>query len=354
MHEEPIEQSPKSFLEKVKQYKIHLSLTAAVLIVGVSAAAHYKNGLVKEKLVQGIEEYQKSLMVVGGEINYSSVDCSGIFSTDCEIEGIKLAFLGQEQLSVGSLRIGNVEELEAFKELSEGKAIKASIDIEADDVALPKVLLAQLVTQNISNAFQQTTLEKLNSINLELKGELEGDTTLMKQIVIDRFTIDNAIMPIRFSMKAREVSSSTPDSMVLDQFSMSAENRALSDVTYGSVKSFVDFLKPEEKGIFLKEFGLTAEEMGNKEKASSAINLAMAKRFEADLAETKGIVEKELTRAIIKILKAEATEIVLKGENKNELSMAQIQNALVQSSSMSEEAAQKFMEDKFTLTVEAD
>lgn len=354
MHEEPIEQPSETFLEKIKRYKIHLSVTAAILIVGVSAAAHIKNERVKEELVKSIGEYQKNLLLVGGEMQYGPIDCSGIISTDCEIEGIKLSLLGQEQLSIGLLRLGDVEEFGAFKELSEGKSIQASIDIEAQEVALPKTLIAQMVAQNVSNAFQQNTLEKLRQVNLEFKGKLEGDATMLKHIVIDRFVIDNAIMPITFSMKAREVSAMAPDAMILDHFSLSAENRALSDVTYESVKSFVDLLKPEERGVFLKEFGLTPADMENKEKASSAVNATMAKRFETDLADTKGVVEKELIRAIVKILKAEANKIILTGENKKELSMAQVQNALLQSSAMSEEAAQKFMEDKFRITVEAD
>lgn len=350
----PTEQTVKLFLEKIKRYKIHLSVAAALLIVGVSAASHIKNERVKEELIKSIGEYQKNLLLVGGEMQYGSIDCSGIIFTDCEIEGIKLSLLGQEQLSIGLLRLGDVEEFGAFKELSEGKSITASIDIEAQAVSLPKTLIAQMVAQNVSNAFQQNTLEKLNQVNLELKGEIEGDATMLKHIVIDRLLIDNAIMPILFSMKAREFSAMSPDAMILDHFSLSAENRALFDVTYESVKSFVDLLKPEEKGVFLKEFGLTSADMGNKEKASSAVNFTMAKRFETDLADTKGVVEKEFIRAIIKILKAEATEIVLRGENKREMSMAQVQNALLQSSGMSEKAAEKFMEDKFRITVETD
>lgn len=342
------------FFEKIKRYKIHLSVAAAVAVVGVSALAHYKNERVREEVVRSIGEYRKNLLLVGGEMVYRSIDCSGIFSTNCEIEGIKLSLLGQEQLSIESLRIGDIEELGAFKKLSEGGSIKASIDIEAESVALPKTVIAQMVAQNVSNAFQQNTLEKLSRINLELKGSLEGDKAMMKRIVIDPFVIDNAIMPIRFSMEARDVSSIAPDSMVLDHFSLSAKNRSLSDVTYESVKSFVDLLKPEEKGVFLKEFGLTAADMANKEKASAAINAAMAKRFEADLAVTRGAVEKELILAIIAVLKGEASEIVLEGKNQKDLTLAQVQDALSRSSMMSEEAAQKFMNEKFTIHIEAD
>lgn len=349
--EQILESESVPFYEK---YTIHLSVAAAILVVGISALSHYKNGRIKEQLVQTIREYQKNILLVGGEMTYTSVDCSGILSTDCEIEGIKLSLLGQEQLSIGSLRIGNIEELGAYTELAEGKSINASIDIEADGVALPKTLIAQLVAQNVSNAFQQNTIEKLGSVNLEFKGEFEGSKTMMKHIVIDRFVIDNAIMPIRFTMEAREVSSIAPDSMILDRFSLSAQNRALSDVTYESVKSFLDGLKPSEKELFLKEFGLTPEGMLDKKKAASLIDLAMAKRFEGDLANTRGVVEKELVRAIIKILKGEASEVVLEGENKNNLSVAQVQNALLQSSNLSEEAAQKFMDDKFTITAKAE
>lgn len=349
-----IQTPSESFFEKIKRYKIHFSIAAAVIVVGTSALAHYKNERVKRELVASIAQYQKNLFLVGGEMTYSSIDCSGIFSTNCEIKGIKLSLLGQEQLSMESLRIGDIDEFGAFKKLSEGESIKASIDIEAESVALPKTVIAQMVAQNVSNAFQQNTLEKLSRVNLELKGKLEGDKTMMKRIVIDRFLIDNAIMPIRFSMEARNVSSITPDSMVLEHFSLSAKNRSLSDVTYESVKSFVDPLKPEEKELFLKEFGLSGEEMSDKKKASSAINAAMAKRFEADLADTHGAVEKELIEAIIAVLKGEASEIILEGKNQKELSVAEIQNALSRSSAMSEAEAQKFMADKFTIKIESD
>jgi hypothetical protein len=349
--EETVEPQAGLFFEK---YKIHLSVAAAVLIVGVSALAHYKNEQVKEELVKSIAQYQKNLLFVGGDLAYASIDCSGIFFTDCEIKGINLSLLGEKQLSIASLRFGDVEELGAFKELAEGKSINASIDIEADAVSLPKTIIAQLVAQNVSNAFQQSTIEKLNSMNFEFKGEFEGDRTMMKHVIIDRFVIDNAIMPIRFAMEARNVSAIAPDSMILDHFSLSARNKALSDVTYESVKSFVDALSPSEKVPFLKEFGLTAAEMQDKKKAASEIDMAMAKRFESDLVNTRGVVEKELIRAIIKILKGEEIEIVLKGENKKDMSVAQVQNLLLQSSSMRDDAAQKFMEDKFTITVEAD
>lgn len=349
--EETFESESAPFYET---YKIHLSIAAAIIIVGISAFAHYKNERIKGELVASISEYQKSLLLVGGEMVYDSIDCSGILMTDCEIEKIKLSLLGQEQLSIESLRLGDVEELGALRELAEGKAINASIDIEADAVALPKTLIAQLVAQNVSNAFQQNTIEKLNSVNLEFKGEFEGDRTMMKHIVIDRFVIDNAILPIRFAMEAHQVSAVAPDSMILDHFSLSAENRALSDVTYGSVKSFHDTLTPAEQTLFLKEFGLTPEEMSDKKKAAAIIDAAMAKRFEGDLANTRGVVEKELIRAIIKILKGDANEVVLEGQNKNNLSVAQVQNALSQSSTMSEDAAKKFMEDKFTITAKAE
>ena len=46
-------------------------------------------------------------------------------------------------------------------------------------------------------------------------------------------------------MSAREVSSSAPDSMILDEFALSIENRSIGDVTYESVKSFVDSLKED-------------------------------------------------------------------------------------------------------------
>ena len=94
--------------------------------------------------------------------------------------------------------------------------------------------------------------------------------------------------------------------------------------------------------------------MNNRQKASVAINNAIAKRFEADLPMTPGIVEKELIRAMVKMLKGETDTIILEGKNQNDLTMVKIQNALQQSSSMSEEAAKKFMDDKFKIEVKAD
>lgn len=350
--EKQLEKSLNNWTATLKRYKVHLSVAAAVLVVGVSALAHYKNERVKEELVKSIEEYQKGLVLIGGEMQYDAVSCSGIFSTECEIEGIAFSMMGQEQLSVKSLRLGHVEDLEALKGFGEGKSVSATIDIEIDEVALPKPLIAQLVAQNVSNAFQQSTLEKLSTLNLTLKADIEGSSALIKHLVIDCLKIDNAIMPIEFSMEASDIAGSSPDSMILQKFSLSAENRAISDVTYESVNSFVEQLNPEDKTLFLKEFGLTPSDMLDRTKASKAINSAIAKRFETDLAMTAGIVEKALIRAMIDMLKGEADEIILKGENKDRHTMAQVQNFLLESSTMKEEAAKQFMEDKFVIEVE--
>ncbi len=352
--EESSEESPKNWRSALKRYKIHLSVAAAVLVVAGSALVHYKNGLVKEELVKSIDEYRQGLALVGGEMHYETLECSGILSTDCEIEGIRFSVMGQDQLSIKALRLGNVEDLEALKGFSEGKSVKACIDIEIDDVALPEALIAQVVSQNVSNAFQQNTFEKLSNMSLVLKAQIEGSSALIDNLVIERLRIDNAIMPIEFAMRASDIAGSSPDSMVLKEFSLSAEDRAISDVTYESVHSFALQLSPEEKTLFLKEFGLQPAEMNDRAKASKAINAAIAKRFETDLATTSGVVEKELIRAMIAILKGEADEIVLKGENKERYTMAQVQNFLLQSSGMKEEEAKEFMEDKFVIEVETD
>lgn len=356
VEENQIESKPETNTNEpfFKKYKIHLSVAAAMLVVGVSAFSHYKNERVKEELAKSLDEYAQNLVLIGGEMKYASLDCSGIITTDCEIEAIKLSMMGQEQLSIQSLRLGDVESLAEFKSFGEGKNIDASIDIEADAVALPKPIIAQLIASNVSSAFQQNTMTKLSSIDLALKGDIEGNTMHLKHLNIDSLRIDNAIMPIEFSMKAKEVSSSAPDSMILEQFALRAENRSISDVTYESVKSFVDSLPLSDQGVFLKEFGLSPEDMKDRKKASSAINTAMAKRFESDLSSTSGVVEKELIRAMVQMLKGEAESITLEGKNQNDLTMVQIQNALQQSAAMSEEEAKKFMEDKFKIEVKAD
>lgn len=337
-----------------KKYKIHLSVAAAIVVVGVSALAHYKNEKVKEELLNAISGYQEGLLLSGGELKHGAVGCSGIITTDCEIEGIDLSIMGQKQLSIRSLRLGNVEELSKLKAFSEGKRTEASFDIEADEVALPKPILAQMITQNVSNAFQQNTMDKLSTVNFALKGNFEGSVNTMSHLNIDHLRIDNTIMPLEFSMRAREVSSSSPDSMILDHFSLTLENRTISDVTYASVKSFTDTLQNDEKGVFLKEFNLTPSEMNDQKKASQSINTAIAKHFEVDLPKTPGIVEKDLIRAMIQMLKGEIKEITLDGKNQKELSMIQLQNALQQSSGLSDEDARKFMNDKFKIDVETD
>lgn len=337
-----------------QKYKIHLSVAVAIVVVGIGAFSHYKNGKVKEELIKTIGEYQKTMVVIGGEMNYDSIDCSGIITTDCEIQGITISILGQEQLAVQSLRLGDVESLAQFKSFGEGKNVDASIDVEAKVVALPKPIISQLIASNVSNAFQQNTLTKLSTIDLALKGEVEGNSMHLKHLTIDSLRLDNAIMPIEFSMKAKELSSQAPDSMVLEQFALRVENRSIADVTYESVKSFVDALSPADQAVFLKEFSLTPAQMNDRPKAAKAINTAIAKRFEADVPNTQGIVEKELIRAMIQILKGDATEIVLEGENQKELTMVQVQNALQQSATMSDEEAKKFMDDKFKIEVKAD
>ena len=337
-----------------KKYKIYLSVAAAVLVVGVSAFAHYKNERVKEELVKSLSEYQESLLLMGGELKYEAIECSGIISTDCEIRALKFSMMGQEQLSIASLRLGDVASLAELKAFSKGESVSTSIDIEADEVALPKPIIGQMIAQNVSNAFQQSTLSKLSSINLVFKGEIEGTQMHLKHLEIDQFRIDNPIMPLEFSMSAHEVSSTAPDSMILEKFALGIENRAISDITYESVKSFADTLGEEEKAIFLKEFSLTSSDMNERKKASIAINNAIAKRFEADLSTTSGMVEKELIGAMIKMLKGEIETIVLEGKNKNDLTMIQVQDALRQSSTMTAPEAEKYMADKFKIEVEVD
>jgi len=343
--------APQNWIEKIKRYKTRLSIGVAIAVVLVGALSHYKNERVKEKLAQAIAEYQKKLLLIGGEIDYENLECSGIIATDCTLKGIKFSMLGQEQLSIASLRLGDVAELSKIKELPNGKRVKAAIDIDARQVILPRPLMAQMIAHNVSNAFQENTLSKLNAFDLTLQGELEGTSALMEHFEIERLRIDNAIMPIEFSMKADKIAAMNPDSMILQNFSLSLENRAVSDVTFESVKSFLATLSKEEQTLLLKEFSLTPADMEDKEKASEAINTAIAKRFEGDLALTQGIVEKELIRAIIKMLKGDADAITLQGENKNNLSLGQIQNALANTATMSDESAQKFMEDKFDIAV---
>jgi hypothetical protein len=337
-----------------KKYKIHLTVTAAIAAVGISALAHYKNTMVKEELINAISAYQEELLLSGGEMKYGDVDCGGIITTDCEIKAIKLSILGEEQLSVGSLRLGNVEELSELKGYLNGENVDASIDIEADDVALPKPILAQIVSQNVSNAFQQNTLNKLGTLSFALRGDIEGSAKSIKHLTIDQLRIDNAIMPLEFSMSARELSNTSPDRMILDHFILTMEDRAISDVTYESVKSFTDALADDEKVEFLKEFNLTPSQMSERAKASHLINVAIAKHFEADLPNTPGVIEKDMIRAIVQMLKGESREITLEGKNQKELTMLQLQNALQHSSTLSDEEAQKYMDDKFKLEVESE
>ncbi|MFY9142300.1 hypothetical protein [Sulfuricurvum sp.] len=346
--------APKNWLDTLKEYKIYLSIGAAIVIVGTSALSHYKNERVKEELIKALGQYQQSTLMIGGELNYESVDCSGVLNTDCEIEGIKLSILGQEQFSAKAIRLGNMESLSKFKAFSKGEDVKASVDIEADGVSLPAPILEQVIAQNVSNAFQQNILDKLRSVNLAFKGEVEGNPMYIKMLNIDYFRIDNTIMPLEFSMKAREVSSNAPDTMILEGFSLTAQNRAISDVTYESVKSFTDTLSVEDKTFFLKEFHLTPAEMEDKAKASLAINGAIAKRFEDILPSTVGIVEKDLIQAMIQMLKGKTEKILLEGRNKNNLTMVEIQTALQQSSAMTDDAARKYMDDKFKIEVKVD
>jgi hypothetical protein len=262
--------------------------------------------------------------------------------------------MGQEQLSISSLRLGDMEGLKKFKAFSKGDSVKATIDIEANKVAIPQPMIAQMIARNVSNAFQKNTIEKLSSMNLALKGEVEGSKMDIKHLKINRFRIDNAIMPLEFSMSASDISSAVPNSMILQKFALSIENRAISDVTYESIKSFVDTLKEEDKKIFLKEFTLLPSDMNDRKKASNTINNVIAKRFESDLLTTQGVVKKELIRAVIQMLKGEITTITLEGKNQNNLTMVQVQSALQKSSAMNDQEAKKYMDDKFMIGVTVD
>ncbi len=340
--------------EKLRRYKIPLSITAAIVVVAVSAAAHYKNERVKEELSKAIERYQKNLLQIGGELSYESLECSGLFSTECEIGGIKGSVLGEEQFSIQSLRLGKVEEFEKLQSFIKGGDAKAKIDISVEQIALPKPILAQIVQENVAGPFQHDTLEKLSTLDLALEGEIEGSKGVIESLELERLKIDNAIMPIEFSMKARNIAMGMPDAMILDRFALKVHNKAIADVTYESVKSFAATLQPEDKAIFLKEFGLQPSDLDNKEKASRAINAGIARQFENDLKSAHGAVEKELIGAIASLLKGETDEIELSGENKKGLSMVQLQNTLMQSSIMDDERSKQFLEEQFEVKIKTD
>jgi len=343
-----------NWIDRIKRYKVPLSIGAAFIIVGVSALAHYKNERLKEELIRSIGEYGQSLALIGADLTYGSVECSGIFSTDCDIDTLRFSLLGQEQMSVKSLHLGNLEGYKALKEFSEGKAVNASIAVEAKEIVLPKPLIAQMVAQNVSGLFQDKTLEKLHTLNLAFRGEFEGESSKMEHLSIDHLRIDNAIMPVEFSMEAKELSSESAETMVLESFSLSVENRAISDVTYESVKKVYDTLDAEDKTLLLKEFSLKPEDFGDRAKAAAAINAAIAKQMESDAQKIRGGVEKDLIQGIAKVLRGEAKTIRIVGENHGNLPLSEVQNLLSQSSGMDEKEARRFMEDKFTIDVELD
>lgn len=176
----------------------------------------------------------------------------------------------------------------------------------------------------------------------------------MEHLSIDHLRIDNAIMPVEFSMEAKELSSESAETMVLESFSLSVENRAISDVTYESVKKVYDTLDAEDKTLLLKEFSLKPEDFGDRAKAAAAINAAIAKQMESDAQKIRGGVEKDLIQGIAKVLRGEAKTIRIVGENHGNLPLSEVQNLLSQSSGMDEKEARRFMEDKFTIDVELD
>lgn len=344
----------KTGKEVLRRYKIPLAVAAAVIGVGISAAVHYKNDRMREKLARSIEEYRRELMPVGGELRYDDLGCSGVFSTECTVRGIAFSMMGEEQLSIQSLRLGKMEELEALKRFGKGESVSASVDIEIEGMALPKPVVAQIVSQNVSDPFQHYTLEQLNTIGFALEAEISGSPALIETLEIERLRIDNAVMPIEFTMEASRLSGNSPDAMVLHRFSLSAEDRAISDVTYASVAAFAARLTPPDRALFLKEFGLRPSQMEDKAKASDAINRAIAKRFETDLARMSGIVEKEVVRAMIALLRGEADTIILRGENRENHTVGEIQQFLLHSSAMGEEAAKAYMDERFIIEVEAE
>jgi len=315
-------------LEWFHKYKLPLSVIGAVVLVGVSAVVDYKNTKAEEEVVKVISEYQKSLLGVGGEIKYDSVECSGIFSIQCDISNVSVSFLGQEQLSAKVIRFGDIEEFTQMEQLKEGKTIEMDFDFSAEELSLPKPMIAEVVRQNVSEAFAQNTLEKLQTIDVEIEGTFIGSNTHIEKIELDHLNLENAIMPIRVSLVGRNVSTEYIESMVLESFSIEFENKAIADVTFESIVQFSKMLPSSEQRLFLKNFNLEPDDLKERAKASRTINNALADEFEMELKQASGTTQHQLIEALIKVLRKEADTITIEVKNEKSVKFEELQKIL--------------------------
>lgn len=323
-------------VEWLQNNRILVSVIGAVAVVIISALVHYKNAKAEEEVIKAISEYQKTLLGVGGEIHYDSVECSGIFDTQCDINEISISFLGQEQLSAKVIRFGDIAEFAKMEELKEGKDIEMDFDFSAQELSLPKPMMAEMVRQNVSEAFAQNTLEKLQTIDIELKGTFKGNNSMIDTLELDHLNIDNMIMPIRISLVGRNVSSESLEKMVLDSFSITFEDKAISDVTYESIAQFAKLLSAEEQELFLKNFKLVPKDLQERAKASRIINNTLADELESELKQATGKTQHQLIEALVKILRKEAEEVTIQVQNDKGVSFEVLQKILSESNGENE------------------
>jgi len=320
----------EAFTKWLHKNKLAVSIISAVLLVGTSAVVDYKNTRAEEEVIKVIAEYQKSLMGVGGEIKYDSVECSGIFNTQCDIENVLISFLGQEQLSAKVIRFGDIAEFTQMEQLKEGKTIELDFDFSAEELSLPKPMIAEMVRQNVSEAFAQNTLERLQNIDLHIEGTFIGSNTHIEKIELDHLNLENEIMPIRVSLVGRDLSTESIESMVLESFSIEFENKAIGDVTFESISQFAKMLPLSEQRLFLKNFNLEPNDLKERAKASRIINNAIADEFETELKQASGRTQHQLIEALIKVLRNETDTVTIEVKNENAVRFTELQNMLSQ------------------------
>lgn len=320
----------KPVLEWLNKNKFVVSAVVAVILVGLSAFADYKNSKAEEEVIKVIAQYQKTLLAVGGEIKYDSVECSGIFSTQCDINKVSVSFLGQEQLSAKVIRFGDIGEFARMKELKEGKTIEMDFDLSAQELSLPKPMVAEMVRQNVSEAFAQNTVEKLQNVDIEIEGTFTGNNTHIQKLELDHLDIENEIMPIRLSLVGRDISPDSLESMTLESFSIEFEDKAIADVTFESIAQFAKMLPDTEQRIFLKNFKLVPDDLKERAKASRIINNVLADEFETELKLSSGETQHRLIEALIKVLRHEADTVTIEVKNEKSVPFTDLQKMVAE------------------------
>ncbi len=195
----------------------------AVAIIAVIALVQYKNSKIESEIIAFLDDSNANASKLGASLEYSSVKCNGLISTDCSVKNLELGTLFFEKMSIDEININGVEKLEGFKKISSNESSNAAFDLEIKNLYVPDSLLSMMLNDMSEDYAQDSLLSIFQNVDIALKGDVDGDGAYFKTLNIDKFRMNNNLMPFEFSMKARELDVAEPMGMLLDSMVVETE-----------------------------------------------------------------------------------------------------------------------------------